>query len=386
MKHIKILFLIIASSLFASFILAKPDKVSFTSPSEVIKKKPVSEFTQQQITENLFILKSTNYNTNIGVFIGSESLLLIDPMAGFNNHESLLEAVKQLSNKPIKYVINTHHHLDHSGANGFFKELGATIISHENAQYSNALTDVTFKSTYSIIMGDETITLFHNVSHTFDDVLVYFSKNNTVFMGDTYMTNSFPHSYYGGGSTGHLNNIDKALSLGNEETIIIPAHGSLSSNKTELTAYRDNSVKWFNRIAQLYNEGKTSDVIADDDQIQRLSSVFNAGRNVSKQNIQRTLDKTISIEHIESTTLSEEQLRILESSYSHENGQVDEVIFLDKKLVIRSNGKYIYEIVPLSSTKFHVKGQFPNKHLTFSEDYQQFIFFNGKENQIARRR
>ncbi|MEQ9092077.1 MAG: MBL fold metallo-hydrolase [Balneola sp.] len=386
MKHFKILFLILISIFCCSCIEAKTGKVGFTSSKEVTKKLIVSEFIQQQITENLFILKSVNYNTNIGVFIGSESLLLIDPMGGFNNHASLLETIKQLSDKPIKYVVNTHHHLDHSGASGFFKELGAVIISHENAQYSNALTDVTFKNTYSIDLGDETVTLFHNVSHTFDDVLVYFNKNNTVFMGDTYMTNSFPHSYYGGGSNGHLSIIDKALSLGNEETIIIPAHGNLSSNKTELAAYRDNSVKWFNRIAQLYNEGNTSDVIADDYQIQRLSSVFNAGRDVSKQNIQRTLDKTISIEHVESTTLSEEHLRALEGSFTYSNGQVDEVIFLNRKLILQSKGKYIYEIIPLSNTKFHIKGQFPNKHLTFSDDLQQFIFFDGKENLNARRK
>jgi|GEM_PF-1004930 len=383
MKYFKILLLIIASTLNSSCSETKSKKEASTEAQTLNKTTEQSGFLQQKITESLYVLKSPNYNTNIGVFIGDVHVLLIDPMSGVNNQQQLLTAIKALSDKPIKYVINTHHHMDHSGANDFFKDLGATIISHENAKYSNAKYDVTFKDTYALDMGNEKIELHHTIAHTFDDILVYFKSNNAVFMGDTYMTNSFPHFYYGGGSSGHSNIIDKALSLGNNNTVIIPAHGKLSSNKTELATYKEHSVKWINRIKQLHSEGKTSSQIANDETIKELSLIFNDGRNVTQQSIQQTIDKTIAVDLVSRVSMTVDQLKSFEGSYTYSDGQVDEIIYQSQKLIFRSKGNYIYEIMPLSGTKFHVKGQFPNKHLTFSDNNQQVTFFNGKEDIIA---
>jgi glyoxylase-like metal-dependent hydrolase (beta-lactamase superfamily II) len=385
MNYLKAIFLISITALNSSCSEAKTKKEVKAVIENKSNQLQLSGFTQKQITANLFILKATSYHTNIGVYIGDDSIVLVDPMSGNNNQEQLLNAIKQLSEKPIKYVINTHHHMDHSGANLYFKNLGATIISHENTKYSSALHDVTFRDSYIITMGNETIELYHKAAHTFDDILVFFKSNNAIFMGDTYMTNSFPHFYYGGGSKGQLEIIDKALALGNKNTTIIPAHGKLTSNKQELIAYRESSLKWTNRITQLYNEGKTSDAIAEDSQIKELSTIFNNGRNVSKQSLQRTLNKTISAELAPSVTLSENKLKTFEGTYQYENGQVDEIVYQHDKLLLQSKGNYIYEVVPISETKFYVKGQFPNKHLTFGNHNKQFVFFNGNDNLVAKK-
>ncbi|GGX22354.1 MBL fold metallo-hydrolase [Aquimarina muelleri] len=345
----------------------------------------LSDFIQQKITNNLYILKSINYNTNVGVFIGAKEVLLIDPMTGINNHQQLLKAIKNLSEKPIKYIINTHSHGDHSGANSFFIELGATLISHENVKYSKAKYNITFKNSYALDMGNEKIELYHNIAHTFDDVLIYFKKNNAIFMGDTYMTNSFPHFYYGGGSKGHLRIIDKALSLGNVNTAIIPAHGELLSNKKKLNTYRDNTVKWMVRIKELHDVGKTIKEIANDEQIEELSLIFNDGNRVSNQTLLQTINKTVSVDLFNSIDISLNILKGYEGFYEYKNGQIDEIIFQNSKLLLRSEGLYIYEIAPISKTKFHIKGQI-NKHVIFDNTNQKFIFFNGKENLEAIRK
>lgn len=386
MKYFKILSITIFTILNSSCSEAKTKKETRIATQTEIKVTGQSGYLHQKITENLYVLKNPNYNTNVGVFIGEKEILLVDPMTGNNNQKQLLSAIQQLSKKPIKYVVNTHHHMDHSGANTFFMDLGATIISHENVKYTNTVYDVTFKDAYTITIGNETIELSHGVAHTFDDVLVYFKNNNTIFMGDTYMTNSFPHFYYGGGSKGHLKFISKALSLGNINTTIVPAHGKLSTNKEELTTFKKYSVQWIERIKQLYSEGKTSKDMANDEQIKQLSTVFNSGRNVPKQSIQRTLDKTISVDFAPNFTLSEKKLKKLEGTYQYENGQVDEIILQDNKLILRSKGNYIYEIMPLSETKFHLKGQFPNKYLTFEISSNQFVLFNGEESLVAKRK
>ena len=102
-----------------------------TAPKSIDSEAKTS-FIKQKINERLYILKASNYNTNIGIFVSNDEIVLVDPMSGFNNHENLLDEIRTISNKPIKYVINTHNHLDHSGANEFFKDLGATIISQSN--------------------------------------------------------------------------------------------------------------------------------------------------------------------------------------------------------------------------------------------------------------
>lgn len=380
MKFKKLVFLIIVSSLLCACADSRSGNIA---NAQSIRQ---SDFIQLKVSESLYVLKHPNYHTNIGVFTGSECVVLIDPMSGSNRHLQLLNVIKQLSNKPIKYVINTHHHIDHSGANKFFRDQGATIISHKNAKYSKAVYGITFEDIYSLDLGDETVTLYHEVAHTFDDVLVHFTNNNAVFMGDTYMTNSFPHFYYGGGKKGHSAIIDKALSLGNDQTMILPAHGNLTSSKAKLITYHENSHKWTNRIKALSMQGMSSFEIAEDEQIKKLSTFFNDGRNVSKASIQRTLDKTISVDLMAEINLPDNELKSYEGFYIHENGQTDEIVIEDERLLLRSDGNYIYELLPSSSNKFHIKGQFPHQHLTFNKSNQQFTFFNGKQNRTAKQR
>lgn len=115
-------------SVFLTFVLvfvscrldAKPIENSNVLNKKNIVAEQTSNFRKQKIKDNVYVLKAKNYRTNIGVFIGEESIVLIDPMAGSDNHQALLDEIKNLSTKPIKFVINTHSHGDHSGANSFF--------------------------------------------------------------------------------------------------------------------------------------------------------------------------------------------------------------------------------------------------------------------------
>ncbi|MTI19697.1 MBL fold metallo-hydrolase, partial [Fulvivirga sp. RKSG066] len=282
-----------------------------------------ADFIQERINDNLYVLKAVNYNTNIGVFVGSEELLLIDPMAGDGKQQSLTNAIKLISNKPIKYVLNTHSHGDHSGANSYFSALGATVIAHENSKYSKATSDITFTDSYTIEMGNETIELHHIAAHTFDDALIYFKKNNTIFIGDSYMTNSFPHFYYGGGSKGHVEILNKAIALGDANTTIVPAHGNLKSDKKQLLTFKENSEKWVNRIKTLHTDGKTANVMIEDEQIKKLAQFFTGSEKVWTQ----TIEKTISVDFIPSILLSKDILNGYEGMYTFENGQTCEVIF-----------------------------------------------------------
>ena len=194
------------------------------------------------------------------------------------------------------------------------------------------------------------------------------------------MTNSFPHFYYGGGSKGHLDILDNALALGNENTIIVPAHGNLTSNKKELNEYKLNSVLWSNRIKELHDSGKTANAISEDDTIKALSLTFNGTNGSSKQRLIQTIEKTISVNLVLGIKLSKAILKKYEGTYTYENGNTDELILLNGILFLRREGAYMYELAPLSETKFHIKGQAPYRHLTMNSSGKGFVYFNGKEN------
>ncbi|MEO9887099.1 MAG: MBL fold metallo-hydrolase [Balneola sp.] len=351
-----------------------------TAPKSIDSEAKTS-FIKQKINERLYILKASNYNTNIGIFVSNDEIVLVDPMSGFNNHENLLDEIRTISNKPIKYVINTHNHLDHSGANEFFKDLGATIISQSNSEYTSALHQRTFDNSFSLELGDETVELFHISAHTFNDALVYFKESNVIFMGDTYMTNSYPHFYYGGGSTGLIEIIAKTLSLGDEQTLVIPAHGKLTSTKAELETYKSNSEKWIHRISELHREGLSTDQMIHDKELERLSTLFN-GTQVNSARFKQTIEKTIAVDLIESVPITSNILSTYAGSYTFQDGMKDEIVLMNEHLFMRRKGAFMYKLIPLSLTRFQLAGQVPNRFIQFHKDNSDNVkgltYYNGK--------
>jgi hypothetical protein len=224
-------------------------------------------------------------------------------------------------------------------------------------------------------MDDETITLYHLPAHTFDDVLIHFAKNNVVFMGDTYMTNSFPHFYYGGGSKGHLNFIDRALKLCNVQTAIVPAHGSLTTTKATLQDYKAHSIDWSHRILELHQKGQTPKEMGNDAQLLTLSDYFNNGK-VSSDRLTQTLEKTLSVERISNITLPKPKILNLTGIYQDSNNNVFEVAFIENNLYFRSRGNFMYQLLPMSENEFIIKGHVPEKQVTFTDNTSKKLIYN----------
>ena len=382
MKHLTVLTSILIFVSSCSNAKAKKNINILSNVKTEIEK--TSSFIEQKINDNFYILKSKNYRTNIGVFIGLKEIVLVDPMSGSNNHKVLLEKIRELSKKPIKYVINTHSHVDHSGANSFFTKLGAIIVSQKNSKFTSKNTGITFNNNHTIKLDDETIIFSHTASHSIDDTIVYFSKNNVVFMGDVYMTNALPHFYFGGGGSAHIKMLDKALTFGNDNTLFIAGHGNLCSNRKELKNYRDNSISWINRIKEIYNKTKNIDDIVNDTQIQTLAKVFNDNKKISLNKTKQTIERSISSDLIVAIPLLLDKLKKYEGSYSYSDNTIDKIIFLEKKVFILSGG-FMFELIPTSETKFHIRGYFPYRHVMFRQNGKELVYFNGVENKIAKK-
>src|SRR5690606_35696180 len=137
-------------------------------------------------------------------------LILIDPMPGEDKLADLQQAVLSISARPVKYVLNTHAHEDHSGGNAYFIKQGALLAAPDTA-----------------ITG---IQRYQVKSHSANDVIYYHQAGNSLFVGDVFDTSWHP-TFYAGGINGFNEAIETILSIGNDDTLIIPGHGKPAGKK-----------------------------------------------------------------------------------------------------------------------------------------------------------
>ena len=180
------------------------------------------------------------YECNITVSAGDDGIVMVDT-CGAEGAEQLLAAVKRLSEKPFRFVINTHAHGDHTGANMFFQNF-APVVAHHNVRKRmaagnektgdkprapEALPAVTFDSEMILhLNGEEIRLLYLPPGHTDGDVVVFFQKANVVCMGDEFISPavSFGDRHYGGSMLGLIAALE-FLSADSRGRKIVPGHG-----------------------------------------------------------------------------------------------------------------------------------------------------------------
>ncbi len=206
---------------------------------------------------------SRSFAANAGIVIGRNGVLVIDTLISAREGERFLADISIITDKPIKYVVNTHAHLDHALGNCVFARLGATLVAHETerkylleqganilkhaAEYGLtpeemagteiAVPTLTFSERLTIDLGGEEVQLIRvSPSHTAGSVVVYLPAEKLLFSGDILFTDF--HPYLGDGDIpGWTKGIDSLLSMDVER--IVPGHGPLSGKKDliEMKAY-----------------------------------------------------------------------------------------------------------------------------------------------------
>ncbi|MYE89346.1 MBL fold metallo-hydrolase [Candidatus Poribacteria bacterium] len=221
------------------------------------------------VAGNIYMLKGAG--GNIGVSVGPDGILLVDdqfaPLA-----EKIRNALKELGEGPLKFLINTHFHGDHTGGNSIFgKE--AHIIAHANVRKrlqiesspQEALPVVTFDDSLSIHFNGEEIRVIHFPnSHTDGDSVIFFTGSNVVHMGDLFFSGRFPYVDLnsGGDVEGLIKHIEKLLAELPFDVKLIPGHGPLA-DIDDLKTYHQTLVATTDMIRDQIEAGKILDQIKE---------------------------------------------------------------------------------------------------------------------------
>ena len=235
-----------------------------------------------KVSGNIYMLEGAG--GNIGASVGEDGIVIVDdqfaPLA-----EKIQAALKDLAvtNKPVRFVINTHYHGDHTGGNEPFNNAGSTLIAHDNVRKrlesggtagnggsikmdvkpspKAALPIITFEHDVSVHLNGEDIRAMHFPSgHTDGDSIIFFPKNNVVHMGDDFVRYGFPFIDVasGGSVQGMIEAMEKVTAQLPADVKVIPGHGALS-NLDDVRAYTKMLKETSAVVQKAISEKKTLD-------------------------------------------------------------------------------------------------------------------------------
>src|SRR5579863_2042956 len=227
-----------------------------------------------KLTPNFYVLNGQG--GAIGVLTGPDGVLMVDSQFAPLT-EKIVAAIKQVSTSPIRFLINTHVHGDHTGGNENLAKMGVTIFAREELRNrlahpapgangapgtpapAAALPVITYSTPLTIHMdGEDVQAIPIPKAHTDGDTLVYFPNANVIMIGDYFRSLGYPNidRANGGSLPGMLAGIDAAIKLCNATTKVVPGHGEIT-DRSGLMAHRDMIIAIRDKIAPMVSQGKT---------------------------------------------------------------------------------------------------------------------------------
>ena len=218
---------------------------------------------------------------NIGLIVGEDATFVVDDQFAPLTPK-ILAAIKSVTPQPVRFVVNTHWHFDHTGGNETIGKEGALIFAHENvrrrmstgqfiealnrtepAAPHGALPVVTFTDTMSFHLNGDSIVVFHvPPAHTDGDAVILFAKSNVVHTGDLFVSDRFPFVDRSSGGTinGIIGGAERILAATNAQSKIIPGHGPLA-DRARVQAYHDMLVVMRDRMRKEVAAKHTIEVV-----------------------------------------------------------------------------------------------------------------------------
>jgi glyoxylase-like metal-dependent hydrolase (beta-lactamase superfamily II) len=252
---------------------------SFAAFAFTVYAQPPQDFSKVEIKTNKV---SSNFYTldgqggTIGVLVGRDGIFMVDSQFAPLS-EKIAAAIRQISDQPIRFLVNTHVHPDHTGGNENFAKMGATILSRDELRWrlihpapgangapgvpapAAALPVVTYEGPVTIHMDGEEVRLIPILrAHTDGDTLVHFVSNDILMTGDFFRSIGYPNidRVNGGTLSGILEALGITIGMAGPNTKIIPGHGP-TVDRSVVVAQRDMILAVRDKVAKLVEQGKT---------------------------------------------------------------------------------------------------------------------------------
>ena len=269
-------FLISSGAAVAAACLAPPRLFSQEGLVQIaLKESATAKITVQALRRNISVLLGPG--GNIAVLTGADGKLLVDAEV-VTARSNVAAALANINADPVKHLINTHWHFDHTGGNEWLHQAGASILAHENtrkrlsvdtrvegwvytfpAAPTGAIPTTVFQDEHTVRANGSTLALkYYGPAHTDSDISVHFIEADVLHTGDTFWNRNFPFVDYstGGSIDGQIRAAEANLAKVSATTIVIPGHGAVGG-KADLTLFRDVLVEAREKVAKLKRQGRT---------------------------------------------------------------------------------------------------------------------------------
>jgi glyoxylase-like metal-dependent hydrolase (beta-lactamase superfamily II) len=242
---------------------------------DALKASATAKIVVQTLRRNVSVLLGPG--GNIAVLTGPDGKVVVDAEI-VTTRPNVSAALASINSDPIKQLINTHWHFDHTGGNEWLHDAGASILAHENtrkhllvdtrvegwkhtfpAAPAGAIPSTVFKDDYTLHANSTTLVLKHyEPAHTDSDISAYFAEADILHVGDTFWNRDYPFIDYstGGSIDGQIRAAEANLAMATDKTIVISGHGAIGA-RADLVLFRDVLVEIRDKVAALKKQGRS---------------------------------------------------------------------------------------------------------------------------------
>lgn len=223
-----------------------------------------------QVTDDIYVIHNDLVPGNITVLLTDAGVLLVDTKFAID-YDNVAAMLETITDQPIRYVVNTHFHDDHSGSNQIFQADGASVFAAENARLqmldagrSEGLPNLTIEDRATIHLGGKSVELYYfGRSHTDGDIVALFRDQRVLAAGDMYANDPGTPEYidYAGGGSAEdwPRTLTRALEL--DFDTVVPGHGTVAP-KSAMVGFRDDTERLAEMVKTMIRAGRSRDDIA----------------------------------------------------------------------------------------------------------------------------
>lgn len=225
-----------------------------------------AQLTLEKVKDNLYVIIGDG--GNVAVYVTGDGVILVDDKFD-RNYTDIMAKVKSVTPQPVKYILNTHQHGDHTGSNEKLLSQNVEIIAQKNARANMAAAKMpgvprlSFTDETEVFLGGKEVrTRYFGRGHTNGDAMVYFPELKVVHTGDLLVDGMAPFIDYtaGGSALDWTGTIDNALKSGWDFETVIPGHGKVT-NRAGLVDFRTRFENMRNKVAGMVRDNKSTDEI-----------------------------------------------------------------------------------------------------------------------------